>query len=175
MKIVDDTGKELPRDGVATGRLMVRGPAVAKAYYKLDTPIIDADGWMDTGDVANIDELGFMQITDRAKDVIKSGGEWISSIDVENIAVGHPDVSMAAVIGMPHKRWEERPLLIVVPNEGSSVIKESMMEFLDGKMAKWWMPNDMLVVDSIPLNATGKISKLTLRKQFADYKFPDDI
>ncbi len=175
MKIVDDQGKELPRDGVACGSLLVRGPAVAKAYYRMADPIVDADGWMDTGDVANIDELGFMQITDRAKDVIKSGGEWISSIDVENIAVGHPDVAMAAVIGMPHKRWEERPLLIVVPNEGSSVTKESMMEFLDGKMAKWWMPNDMLVVDSIPLNATGKISKLTLRKQFADYKFPDDI
>ena len=174
MKIVDDAGIELPRDGVACGRLLVRGPAVAKAYYKLDIAIVDADGWMDTGDVANIDELGFMQITDRAKDVIKSGGEWISSIDVENIAVGHPDVSMAAVIGMPHKKWEERPLLLVVPNEGVSVTKESMMTFLDGKMAKWWMPNDMLVVDSIPLNATGKISKLTLRKQFADYKFPDD-
>ena len=175
MKIVDDEGNELPRDGIATGQLMVRGPAVAKAYYKLDTAIVDADGWMDTGDVANIDELGFMQITDRAKDVIKSGGEWISSIDVENIAVGHPDISMAAVIGMPHKRWEERPLLLVVPNEGAIVTKESMMKFLDGKMAKWWMPNDMLVVDSIPLNATGKISKLTLRKQFADYKFPDDV
>ena len=174
MKIVDDEGNELPRDGVACGRLLVKGPAVAKAYYKLDIAIVDADGWMDTGDVANIDELGFMQITDRAKDVIKSGGEWISSIDVENIAVGHPDVSMAAVIGMPHKKWEERPLLLVVPNEGVSVTKESMMTFLDGKMAKWWMPNDMLVVDSIPLNATGKISKLTLRKQFADYKFPDD-
>ena len=175
MKIIDDEGNELPRDGVATGRLMVRGPAVAKAYYRLDTPIVDGDGWMDTGDVANIDELGFMQITDRAKDVIKSGGEWISSIDVENIAVGHPDVAMAAVIGMPHKRWEERPLLLVIPNEGATVTKESMMKFLDGKMAKWWMPNDMLVVDEIPLNATGKISKMTLRKQFADYKFPDDI
>ena len=175
MKIVDDEGNDLPRDGIACGSLLVRGPAVAKAYYRMDAPIVDADGWMDTGDVANIDELGFMQITDRAKDVIKSGGEWISSIDVENIAVGHPDVSMAAVIGMPHKRWEERPLLLVVPNEGSTVTKESMMEFLDGKMAKWWMPNDMLVVDAIPLNATGKISKLTLRKQFADYKFPDDL
>ena len=175
MKIVDDEGNDLPRDGVATGSLLVRGPAVAKAYYRLETPILDSDGWMETGDVANIDELGFMQITDRAKDVIKSGGEWISSIDVENVAVGHPDVAMAAVIGMPHKRWEERPLLLVIPNEGATVTKESMMEFLDGKMAKWWMPNDMLVVDEIPLNATGKISKLTLRKQFADYKFPDDI
>lgn len=175
MKIVDDEHNDLPRDGKACGRLLVRGPAVAKAYYRVEEPIVDADGWMDTGDVANIDELGFMQITDRAKDVIKSGGEWISSIDVENIAVGHPDVAMAAVIGMPHKRWEERPLLLVIPNEGSTVTKESMMEFLDGKMAKWWMPNDMLVVDDIPLNATGKISKLTLRKQFSDYKFPDDI
>jgi len=175
MKIVDDDGKELPRDGKACGRLLVKGPAVAKAYYRIEGSIVDDQGWMDTGDVANIDELGFMQITDRAKDVIKSGGEWISSIDVENIAVGHPDVAMAAVIGMPHKRWEERPLLLVVPNDGVTVSKDSMMQFLDGKMAKWWMPNDMLVVDTIPLNATGKISKLTLRKQFSDYKFPDDV
>ncbi|MBT8142124.1 MAG: AMP-binding protein, partial [Gammaproteobacteria bacterium] len=139
----------------------------------LEQSILDEDGWMDTGDVATIDPLGFMQITDRAKDVIKSGGEWISSIDVENIAVGHPDVAEAAVIGMPHPKWDERPLLIVVPNEGATVSKESMMEFLDGKMAKWWMPNDMVVVNEIPHGATGKISKKDLRVQFADYQFPE--
>jgi fatty-acyl-CoA synthase len=172
MKIVDDQGNDLPRDGKAFGKLMVKGPAVAKQYYRLEKSILDKDGWMDTGDVATIDPLGFMQITDRAKDVIKSGGEWISSIDVENIAVGHPDVAEAAVIGMPHPKWDERPLLIVVPNPGATISKESMMAFLDGKMAKWWMPNDVVFVDEIPHGATGKISKKDLRMQFADYKFP---
>ncbi|MBT8141145.1 MAG: long-chain-fatty-acid--CoA ligase [Gammaproteobacteria bacterium] len=173
MKIVDDAGNDLPRDGKAFGKLMVKGPAVAKQYYRLEQSILDEDGWMDTGDVATIDPLGFMQITDRAKDVIKSGGEWISSIDVENIAVGHPDVAEAAVIGMPHPKWDERPLLIVVPNAGATLSKESMMQFLDGKMAKWWMPNDMVVVKEIPHGATGKISKKDLRVQFADYQFPE--
>lgn len=172
MKIVDDEGKDLPRDGVAFGKLVVKGPGVSKAYYRLDKSILDEDGWMDTGDVATIDELGFMQITDRAKDVIKSGGEWISSIDVENIAVGHPDVAEAAVIGMPHPKWDERPLLIIVAKAGKTVTKESVMEYLDGKMAKWWMPNDVVFVDEIPHSATGKISKKDLRVQFADYKFP---
>ena len=119
-----------------------------------------------------IDDLGFMQINDRAKDVIKSGGEWISSIDVENIAVGHPDVAEAAVIGMPHPKWDERPLMIIVAKKGKTVTKASVMEYLDGKMAKWWMPNDVVFVDEIPHSATGKISKKDLRVQFVDYKFP---
>lgn len=173
MKIVDDEGNDLPRDGVAFGKLVVKGPGVSSGYYRLDTNILDADGWMDTGDVATIDQFGFMQITDRAKDVIKSGGEWISSIDVENIAVGHPDVAEAAVIGMPHPKWDERPLLIIVAKEGKTVTKESVMEYLDGKMAKWWMPNDVVFVDEIPHTATAKISKKDLRVTFADYKFPE--
>lgn len=175
MKIVDDEGNDLPRDGVAFGKLVVKGPGVSKAYYRLDQSILDADGWMDTGDVATIDQFGFMQITDRAKDVIKSGGEWISSIDVENIAVGHPDVAEAAVIGMPHPKWDERPLLIILAKDGKTVTKESVLEYLDGKMAKWWMPNDVQFVDEIPHTATGKISKKDLRVKFADYKFPEGV
>lgn len=173
MKVIDEHGNEQPRDGVAFGKLMVKGPAVAKAYYRMDANILDEEGWMDTGDVATIDEFGFMQITDRAKDLIKSGGEWISSIDIENIAVGHPDVAEAAVIGLPHPKWEERPLLIVVAKEGRNVTKESMMEYLDGKMSKWWLPNDVVFVDDIPHTATAKISKLDLRKKFANYTFPE--
>jgi fatty-acyl-CoA synthase len=170
MKIVDDDNNELPWDGQTFGRLLVKGPCVSDSYFKLDKQILDDDGWFDTGDVATIDEFGFMQITDRAKDVIKSGGEWISSIDIENVAVAHPRVAEAAVIGLPHPKWEERPLLIIVASE--EVSKSEILEHLQGKIAKWWMPDDVVFVDEIPHTATGKISKKSLRDQFADYRFP---
>ncbi len=173
MKITDDDGNELPCDGEAFGHLMVRGPAIAGAYLKGEGGnILDEDGWFDTGDVATIDESGYMQITDRAKDVIKSGGEWISSIELENLAVGHPKVAEAAVIGIAHPKWDERPLLIIVKNEGEDVSKEDILDYMEGKIAKWWMPDDVAFVDEIPHTATGKIQKLELRKMFKDYTLP---
>ncbi len=173
MKIIDDAGKELPRDGEAFGHLMVRGPSIARSYLKGEGgKVLDDDGWFDTGDVATLDELGFMQITDRAKDVIKSGGEWISSIEIENVAVGHPGVAEAAVIGIVHPKWDERPLLIIVRAEGENPSKEEVLSFMVGKIAKWWMPDDVAFVDEIPHTATGKIQKLTLRKQFEGYELP---
>jgi fatty-acyl-CoA synthase len=172
MRIVDDGHREQPRDGKSFGHLLVRGPAIASAYFRHDEDILDDDGWFDTGDIATIDELGFMQITDRDKDVIKSGGEWISSIEVENIAVGCPGVAEAAVIGLPHPKWSERPLLVIVRDQGSDVSGDEILAYLDGRIAKWWMPDDVAFVDAIPHTATGKISKLELRKQFADYKLP---
>ncbi|GAA6157614.1 3-(methylthio)propionyl-CoA ligase [Pyruvatibacter sp.] len=173
MKITDDDGKELPRDGVAFGHLMVRGPAISGSYLKGEGGnILDEDGWFDTGDVATIDAEGFMNITDRAKDVIKSGGEWISSIELENVAVGHPDVQEAAVIGVVHPKWDERPLLIIIPAEGKSPTKEDILGYMEGKIAKWWMPDDVAFVDEIPHTATGKIQKLALRKTFKDYVLP---
>jgi len=173
MKIVDENGKECPRDGKAFGHLKVRGPWVAKAYFRSEGgDILDEDGWFDTGDVATIDPFGYMQITDRTKDVIKSGGEWISSIDLENEAVGHPDVAEAAVIGIFHPKWDERPLLIIRKNEGADVSKDAVLSFLSDKIAKWWMPDDVAFVDDIPHTATGKINKLALREQFKDYVLP---
>jgi len=173
MKITDDDGNELPRDGKAFGHLMVRGPFVVGEYMKGEGgQILDKDGFFDTGDVATLDPLGFMQITDRSKDVIKSGGEWISSIEIENIAVGHADVAEAAVIGIYHPKWDERPLLIVVKKEGSDPSKEDVLAYLEGKIAKWWMPDDVVFVDEIPHTATGKIQKLTLREQFKEYVLP---
>lgn len=173
MKITDDDGNELPRDGKAFGHLMVRGPFIVGEYIKGDGgQILDEDGFFDTGDVATIDPLGFMQITDRSKDVIKSGGEWISSIEIENIAVGHEHVQEAAVIGIAHPKWDERPLLVIVKNEGAEVAKEEILGYLEGKIAKWWMPDDVVFVDEIPHTATGKIQKLTLRQQFEDYQLP---
>ena len=173
MKITDDEGNELPRDGKAFGHLMVRGPFIVGEYVKGDGgQILDKDGFFDTGDVATLDPLGFMQITDRAKDVIKSGGEWISSIEIENIAVGFDKVQETAVIGVEHPKWDERPLLIVVKNPDAEVTKEEVLAYLDGRIAKWWMPDDVVFVDEIPHTATGKIQKLTLRQQFADYKLP---
>jgi fatty-acyl-CoA synthase len=173
MKITDDDGNELPRDGKAFGHLLVRGPAIARSYLKGEGgKVLDDDGWFDTGDVATIDPLGFMQITDRAKDVIKSGGEWISSIEIENLAVGHPGVAEAAVIGVVHPKWDERPLLIVVPAEGANPSKEEILSFMEGKIAKWWMPDDVAFVKEIPHTATGKIQKLALRKQFEAYELP---
>jgi fatty-acyl-CoA synthase len=151
---------------------------VAKAYFKnegarrADGAALDDDGWFDTGDVATICPQGFMTITDRAKDVIKSGGEWISSIDIENIAVGAPGVANAAVIGVYHPKWDERPLLIIQPKPGEVPVREAILRFLEGKIAKWWTPDDVVFVDQIPLGATGKINKMALREQFKDYKLP---
>jgi acyl-CoA synthetase (AMP-forming)/AMP-acid ligase II len=146
---------------------------VAKAYYKVENdPAFDPDGWFDTGDVATMDQYGYMQITDRSKDVIKSGGEWISSIDLENLAVGHPKVAEAAVIGIKHPKWDERPLLVIVLKKGEMATKEELLGFMQGKIAKWWMPDDVVFVDEIPHTATGKIQKLTLREQFKDYRLP---
>ena len=173
MKIVGDDDRELPRDGKAFGRLKVRGPSIAKGYFRgAGAGAFDADGWFDTGDVATLSPDGYMTITDRAKDVIKSGGEWISSIEIENIAVGHPAVAEAAVIGVAHPKWDERPLLVIVLKPGQTATKDDMLSFLAGKIAKWWMPDDVVFVDSIPHTATGKIQKLTLRQTFADYRLP---
>jgi fatty-acyl-CoA synthase len=171
MKIVDTENRELPRDGATMGRLKVRGPAVSKAYYGGDgASAFDAEGWFDTGDVATLDEDGYMTITDRAKDVIKSGGEWISSIEIENIAVGHPAVAEAAVIGVRHPKWDERPLLVVVLKPGQNVPKKAILDYLSGKIAKWWMPDAVVFLDAIPHTATGKIQKAVLRERFADFR-----
>ncbi|MEL7547368.1 MAG: long-chain-fatty-acid--CoA ligase [Pseudomonadota bacterium] len=173
LKLIDEDGAEVPNDGEVSGKLMVRGLAIAAGYFKGEGGnVLDEHGFFDTGDVANIDEFGTMQITDRAKDVIKSGGEWISSIDIENIAVGHPKVANAAAIGIYHPKWDERPLLIVQPAEGESPTKDEILEQLEGKIAKWWTPDDVAFVEEIPLGATGKINKLALRKTFKDYKLP---
>jgi acyl-CoA synthetase (AMP-forming)/AMP-acid ligase II len=173
LKIVDEEENELPWDGVAFGALRVRGPWICSDYFKLEGGAgSHIDGWFDTGDVATIDEHGFMSITDRTKDVIKSGGEWISSIEIENTAMGHPGVAEAAVIGVAHPKWTERPLLIVIKAEGQELSKEEMLGYFDGKIAKWWMPDDVVFVDDIPHTATGKIKKVDLRKQYADYQLP---
>ena len=170
-RITNDAGEDLPWDGKTFGRLKVKGPAVARAYYRReDEGLLDAQGFFDTGDVCTIDPEGYMQITDRSKDVIKSGGEWISSIDLENLAIGHPDVMEAAVIGVPHPKWDERPLLIIVPKAGRSPDKASLLGFFEGKIAKWWMPDDVVLVEAIPHTATGKIQKTALREQFKDYR-----
>jgi len=172
MRIVNDDGQELPWDGKASGRLQVRGPWVCSGYYRMERS--DAhlpDGWFDTGDVATIDPHGYMQITDRTKDVIKSGGEWISSIDVENAAMGHPEVLEAAVIGVPHPKWTERPLLVVVKRPGTAPKKEDILGFLKGKIANWWIPEDCVFVEFIPHTATGKVSKKDLRDQFKTYSY----
>ena len=177
MKIVDDDGNEIAWDGTSYGNLWVRGPWVVKAYFKSegDDPLQydpQGQGWFPTGDVATIDADGFMQITDRSKDVIKSGGEWISSIDLENLAIAHPAVANAAVIGIAHPKWDERPLLIVVKKPGAQLSRDELLQFYDGKIAKWWLPDDVQFVDAIPLGATGKILKTKLREQFRDYRLP---
>ncbi|MFN4140529.1 long-chain-fatty-acid--CoA ligase [Aestuariivirga sp.] len=172
MKITDDEGNTLPHDGKTFGRLKVKGPGVAKSYYKGEgLSAFDAEGWFDTGDVATIDEYGYMHITDRSKDVIKSGGEWISSIALENAALGCAGVAEAAAIGLPHPKWDERPLLVIVRKEGSAVTREEILTHLEGKVAKWWMPDDVAFVAEIPHTATGKISKMELRERFKDYRF----
>ncbi|HEY2230087.1 MAG TPA: long-chain-fatty-acid--CoA ligase [Xanthobacteraceae bacterium] len=172
MKVTDDAGAEVARDGSGSGRLKVRGPAVAKAYFKEPDAILDADGFFDTGDVATIDPAGYMQITDRAKDVIKSGGEWISSIELENLAVSHPKVAEAAVIGIRHPKWDERPLLVVVLKAAQTASKADILDFMRGKTASWRLPDDVVFVAEIPHTATGKIQKTALREQFRDYVLP---
>ena len=172
MKITNDKGEALAWDGKVSGHLLVKGAAVVARYLKGEGgDVLDADGWFDTGDIANIDAYGYMQITDRDKDVIKSGGEWISTIELENIAVGHPEVAEAAAIGLPHPKWDERPLLVVIRDEGSEVSGEEILKYMEDKIAKWWMPNDVAFVDEIPHTATGKIAKLKLREQFQKYTF----
>ena len=173
LKLEDDEGHELPRDGHTFGKLLVKGPFVVGEYFRGDGgDILDKDGFFDTGDVAILDEHGFMQITDRSKDVIKSGGEWISSIEIENIAAGHPKAELAAVIGVAHPKWDERPLLLVKLKPGETATKEEFLQFLEGKIAKWWMPDDVVFVDDIPLGATGKIDKKLIRQRMADYVLP---
>jgi 3-(methylthio)propionyl---CoA ligase len=173
MKIVDEQGAELPWDGVATGDLLVKGPWILSSYFKGEggNPLQDG-GWFPTGDVAAIDADGFMQITDRSKDVIKSGGEWISSIDIENIAMSHPAVAMAACIALPHPKWDERPLLVVTKRPGADVTREALLAHFDGKVAKWQVPDDVVFVDAIPLGATGKMQKNKLREQFKGHRLP---
>lgn len=164
MKLTDDARGSLRHDGRAVGRLKVRGPYIAREYFKCEGgDILDREGFLDTGDLATIDQLGFMQITDRAKDLIKSGGEWISSIEIENLVGGHPKVALAAVIGVPHPKWEERPLLIVKLRSGECATREEVLGFLEGKIARWWMPDEVLFVDEIPLGTTGKVDKKRLR------------
>ncbi len=176
MAIIDDEGKALPWDGVAAGNLVVRGPWVIASYFKsTDSPLVSVDGepgWFPTGDVAAIDADGFMRITDRSKDVIKSGGEWISSIDLENIAMAHPAVHEAAVIACRHPKWDERPLLVVVPKPGMTVSRDDMLAFFAGRVAKWQIPDDVAVVAELPHTATGKLQKLKLREQFRDHVLP---
>jgi 3-(methylthio)propionyl---CoA ligase len=172
MKIVDADGKELPWDGKTYGDLLVKGPWIVKEYFKGEGGDPLVDGWFPTGDVATIDANGFMQITDRSKDVIKSGGEWISSIDVENIAMSHPAVQMAACVGMAHPKWDERPIIAVVKKPGAEVTVAELLKFYEGKTAKWQIPDDVVFVDAIPLGATGKMQKMKLREQLKDYKLP---
>lgn len=172
MKIVDERGQSLPWDGHTSGDLMVKGPWILSGYFKSEGGDPLHEGWFPTGDVATIDADGYMQITDRSKDVIKSGGEWISSIDIENIAVAHPAVAMAACIGVAHPKWDERPLLVVVLKPGQSATKEELLAFYQGKVAKWQVPDDVVFVDSIPLGATGKMQKMKLREHFKSYRLP---
>ena len=172
MKIVDAVGAELPWDGKTYGDLLVKGPWVVREYYRGEGASPLVDGWFPTGDVATIDADGYMQITDRSKDVIKSGGEWISSIDIENIAMGHPGVAMAACIGMPHPKWDERPIVAVVKKPGAEITREELLSFYEGKTAKWQIPDDVVFVDAIPMGATGKMLKIRLRDVLKDYKLP---
>ena len=169
MTIADDEGNELPKDGVAFGRLLVKGPTIVERYYKTNESSLDENGWFDTGDVAKIHPEGSMEIVDRSKDVIKSGGEWISSIDLENAAVGHPEVAEACVIGVLHKKWDERPLLLIVKVDGKDPSKEEILTFLEDKVAKWWMPDDVIFVSELPHTATGKLLKTDLRDEYKEH------
>jgi fatty-acyl-CoA synthase len=176
LEIFGPEGQILPHDGVAFGDLKARGPWVAAGYYHSEGgEVLDADGWFPTGDVATLDADGFVQITDRSKDVIKSGGEWISSIDLENIAMGHPAVQEAAVIGVAHSRWQERPLLLIVPKAGTAPSTADLLAFMNGKVAKWCLPDDVVCVEALPHTATGKLQKLKLREQFKGYRLPTDL
>jgi fatty-acyl-CoA synthase len=173
LKLTDDQGQRLPEDGKTVGRLKVRGPIVAGGYFKgVGGNVLDGEGFFDTGDIATLDRNGVVQITDRAKDVIKSGGEWISSVELENIAASHPKALIAAVIGVPHPKWDERPLLLVKLKPGEACSRDEMLQHLDGRIAKWWTPDEVLFVDDIPLGATGKIDKKVIRAAYADYRLP---
>ncbi|TFZ00926.1 fatty-acid--CoA ligase [Ramlibacter henchirensis] len=172
MKIVGEDGSELPWDGKTFGDLYVKGPWIVREYFKGEGGDPLVDGWFPTGDVGTIDPEGYLQITDRSKDVIKSGGEWISSIDIENIAMSHPAVQMAACVGMPHPKWDERPIVAVVKKPGADITREDLLEFYEGKIAKWQVPDDVVFVESIPLGATGKMLKTRLRETLKDYKLP---
>ncbi|MCB1648161.1 MAG: long-chain-fatty-acid--CoA ligase [Gammaproteobacteria bacterium] len=169
MRIVDDEGKPLPHDGKTFGRLLVRGPWIASGYYRSDENAAFHDGWFDTGDVSTLDPEGYMQIVDRSKDVIKSGGEWISSIELENYAVGHPAVAEACVVGIAHPKWDERPLLLLVCKEGASSSKEAIIDYLSDKVAKWWLPDDVVFVDALPHTATGKLLKTEIRARYEQH------
>jgi 3-(methylthio)propionyl---CoA ligase len=169
LRILDADGAPAPFDGETTGELQVRGPWVVRQYFKSDAPAVDAEGWFTTGDVAKIFPDGSLQITDRSKDVIKSGGEWISSIDLENAAVAHPEVREAAVIGVPHPRWQERPLLLIVPRPGAAPTREGVLAFLEDRVARWWLPDDVLVVPELPHTATGKLLKTVLRETYRNH------
>jgi fatty-acyl-CoA synthase len=175
LRIVDDEGRVLPRDGVSTGSLQTRGPAVVRRYLKQDEDACGEGQWFDTGDVAAIHPDGSIQITDRAKDVIKSGGEWISSIELENAAVGCPGVAEAAAIGVPHPKWDERPLLLVVRSHGSTVCEQTIRDHIAAHVTRWWLPDAIEFVEELPHTATGKLSKKTLREQYADYRLPTAI
>jgi fatty-acyl-CoA synthase len=169
LKVVDDSGAELPKDGESQGHLMVRGPWILQKYFKAEKDAVDQDGWFDTGDISVLDQDGYMIIKDRAKDVIKSGGEWISSIDLENAAFGHPDIAEACVVGIPHPKWDERPMLFVVTNNGEPIEKESILEFLGSKVAKWWLPDEIVFLKELPHGATGKLQKFELRDEYNNY------
>jgi acyl-CoA synthetase (AMP-forming)/AMP-acid ligase II len=171
LRVVDDAGKDLPRDGVSSGHLQTRGAAVVRRYFKKDEDCVDADNWFDTGDIAVIHPDNTVRLTDRAKDVIKSGGEWISSIALENAAVGCPGVLEAAAIGIPHPKWDERPLLFIVRDDGSTVCEKDIRDFLSGEVAKWWLPDAIEFVEELPHTATGKLSKKDLRDKYRDYRF----
>jgi acyl-CoA synthetase (AMP-forming)/AMP-acid ligase II len=169
MKLATEDGAPVPHDGKAFGRLLVRGPWILQSYYRADAPAVDADGFFDTGDIATIDADGYMQITDRSKDVIKSGGEWISSIDLENAAMGHAGVAMAAVIAVPHEKWQERPLMLVVRRPDTEATADSILDFLTSRVPRWWIPDNVVFVDTLPMTATGKVQKMQLREQYKNH------
>ena len=169
LKVVDDAGVELPKDGKSQGHLMVRGPWILQRYFKAEQDAVDENGWFDTGDISVLDQDGYMTIKDRAKDVIKSGGEWISSIDLENAAFGHPDIAEACVVGIPHPKWDERPMLFVVTNDGEPIEKDSILEFLASKVAKWWLPDEIVFMKELPHGATGKLQKFELRDEYNNH------
>ena len=169
LKVVDDAGVELPKDGKSQGHLMVRGPWILQRYFKAEHDAVDENGWFDTGDISVLDQDGYMTIKDRAKDVIKSGGEWISSIDLENAAFGHPDIAEACVVGIPHPKWDERPMLFVVTNDGEPIEKDSILEFLASKVAKWWLPDEIIFMKELPHGATGKLQKFELREEYNNH------
>ena len=166
LKITDDNGNDLPNDGEAYGHLMVRGPWILQKYFKAEEDAVDEEGWFDTGDISSIDKDGYMTIVDRAKDVIKTGGEWISSIDLENAAVGHPEIAEACVVGVPHPKWDERPIMFVVTNSGDEIGKDNILDFLSSKVAKWWLPDEIIFLKELPHGATGKLLKFDLREEY---------